>query len=812
MRRGDMLGGLRVTLTTPTKMKFTLSSLKEHLATHATLEEICAKLTSIGLELESLDDKSKILAPFTVAKILEAKPHENSTKLKICSVETADSTTPLQIICGAANARSGLKVVYAPIGSVIPTNQMQIKKAKIAGIESSGMLCSARELGLGNEDSGIIAIDEKWPVGTKITEVFSLNDAVIEINVTPNRGDCLGIYGIARDLAASGIGELKKFEIKKISGQFSFPIEVKNNDPTAYRLSPIAYFRYFKNIKNCESPQWLKEKLTTIGMNSISAIVDITNYVMLVLNRPMHAYDANKINGALAIRFAEKDEKFTSLKNEEFILDEKILVISDAEKTVGIAGIIGSKNSACDFNSSEILLEAAFFNPSAIAFSGRKLNIQSDARHRFERGVDEKTCEEGIDLATQLILEICGGEVSEIKIVGQKSAPKKIEFDFAKIKKLTGVEVEVDEAEKILTNLGFLGVRRQALGVSEIEIPSHRHDIFAAEDLVEEIIRIHGYDKIKTEQLPTAYRLSPIASLHKTRACLAANGMTEVINWSFVDSNLVEIFANKNEKLILANPISSEMDHMRPTLAIGLVESYKKNSLRNFSDLAFFEIGNIFVEDVQKPMIAGLRAGKNKEQNHFHDERDFDIFDVKKDFFDVIEIFGLRGESLQLNTSDAPKYYHPHRSATLKLGKNIVGFFGELHPAIAKKFDLRSRVNIFEIFVDTLPSSQKSSSRKAFTTNDLPIVERDFAFLTDKNQTVGDIIKTIASADKQLIKEVNIFDIFSGKNIAEDKKSVALRVKIQPQEKTLTSDEIEAVSKKIIDAVEKSCKASIREA
>lgn len=785
-------------------MKFTFSWLKEHLETDASLDEICAKLTAIGLEVESVEDKAKTLAPFAVAKILEAKPHENSTKLKICTVEVANSSQPLQIICGAANARTGLKVAYAPIGSVIPTNGMQIKKAKIAGVESSGMLCSARELGLGNEDAGIIEIDEKWPIGTKITEVFGLNDAVIEINVTPNRGDCLGVRGIASDLAASGIGKLKNSDVKKMSSQFSFPIEVKNE---AFEICPIGAFRYFKNVKNCESPKWLQDKLAAIGMNSISAIVDITNYVMIDLNRPMHAYDARKINGSIDIRFAKKDEKFISLKNEEFILDEKILVISDSQKAVGIAGIIGSGNSSCDLETSEILLEAAFFNPSAIAATGRKLNLQTDARHRFERGADEKTCEQGIDLATKLILEICGGEVSETKIIGKKSDVKKIKFDIAKIKKLIGVEVSPDKAAQILSDLGF-----KVGNDFTVEVPSHRHDISIEEDLVEEVIRIFGYDKINTTKLPTDdCQLSTNNILHKVRSYLASQGLIETINWSFVDTNLVEIFAQKNEKLILANPISSELNHMRPTLAIGLIESYRKNVLRNFSDLSLFEIGNVFVGDAQKLMISGLRAGKNKEQNHFHDERDFDVFDVKKDFFDVVEIFGLRADSLQSSTSDLPKYYHPHRSIALKLGKNLVGYFGEIHPAIAKKFDLKNRLNLFEIFVESLPSQQKSGARKAFVINDLQLVERDFAFLVDKNQAVGEITKTIANADKQLIKEVNIFDIFSGKNIAEDKKSVALRVKIQPLEKTLTSDEIDAVSKKIIDGVTKACNATLRE-
>ena len=795
-------------------MKLTLSWLKEYLNTSASLEEICNKLTSIGLEVESVEDKAKILAPFTVAKIITASPHENSTKLKICQVQTADSTTPLQIICGAANARTGLKVAYAPIGSIIPANQMVIKKAKIAGVESNGMLCSARELSLGNEDAGIIEIDEKWEIGSKITEVYALNDAVIEINVTPNRGDCLGIYGIARDLAATGIGTLKNLEIKKISSQFSFPIEVKNEGESACNY---AAFRAIKNVKNCESPKWLKEKLTALGSNSISAIVDITNYVMLSLNRPMHAYDAKKIDGALEIRFAKNDEKFTSLKKEEYVLDEKILVISDSKKVVGIAGVIGSLDSSCDLETSEILLEAAFFAPSAIAYSGRKLNILSDARFRFERGVDENTCESGIDLATQLILEICGGEVSETKIVGKKTAAKKVEFDLAKIKKLISVEVPSDKAAQILNDLGF-GLEKIAAEKFLITIPSHRHDINGSEDLVEEVVRIFGYDRIKKQILNQVQddgvgdkiaEKKEINILHKVRSYLASQGMIETINWSFVDANLVEIFAEKNEKLILKNPISIELNHMRPNLMIGLLESYKRNSLRNFSDLSLFEIGNIFLDD-QKLMISGIRAGKNKEQNHYHDSRDFDVFDVKKDFLDVLEIFGLRAESLQMSNENAPKYYHPHRFAALKLGKNLIGYFGEIHPAIAKKFDLKNRVNAFEIFVDALPTQQKSSARKAFVINDLQAVERDFAFLVNKDQAIGDLVKTIANCDKQLIKEVNIFDIFSGKNIAEDKKSVALRVRIQPIEKTLTSEEIDIISKKIIEAVGKFYGAILR--
>jgi len=797
-------------------MKFTLSWLKQYLSSEATLEQVCSTLTDIGLEVESCEDQAKSLSIFSVAKIIETKKHENSDKLKICQVEVAVDGKPnqiLQIICGAANARSGLKVAYAQIGAVIPANGMVIKKAKIAGIESNGMLCSAKELGLGDADEGIIEIDEKFVIGTKITEVFDKNDAIIEINVTPNRGDCLGVYGIARDLAATGLGELQKFSITKKPSQFPLSIVVKNYAP---EVCNFAAFRHIKNIKNCESPKWLKDKLASVGANSISAVVDVTNYVMLCLNRPMHAYDASKIKGALHIRLARLGEEIISLKNEEHILDENMLVISDDEKALGIAGIIGSLSSACDLITTEILLEAAYFNPVSVATTGRALNILSDARYRFERGVDAASCEQGIDLATQLILEICGGEVSETKIIaGKEIATKKIEFDLALIKKRTGLEVAQEEVATILQKLEFLP-EKISTDKFLVTVPSHRHDVEGQCDLVEEVIRIYGYNKIQPQKLDITPAKFAVDIFDKARAVLLASGFTENINWSFCDHNLVEIFAQTKSQLTLANPISAELDHMRPNLLIGLIQSYQKNYLRNFSNNSSFEIGKVFTdidEKSQRLMISGLRAAKNKEQNHYNDQRDFDIFDVKKDLFDVIEVFGLKGSSLQISAIEAPKYYHPHRSATLKLGKNIVGYFGEIHPKITKTFGVKVALNVFEIFVDALPqgfAQQKSVTKKSFVANDLPMVERDFAFLIDKTQTIGDLIKTIENCDKQLIKQVDIFDIYSGKNIEDSKKSIALRTLIQPLEKTLTSEEIEVLSKKIIDTVIKAHAAQLR--
>jgi phenylalanyl-tRNA synthetase beta chain len=777
-------------------MKFAFSTLQQYLQTNASANEICEKLTSIGLEVENFEDKARDLKDFTVAKIIDAKPHENSNKLKICQVQTIDSDAPLQIICGAANARSGLKVAYAKIGSVIPANQMVIKKAKIAGAESNGMLCSTSELGLKGDDAGIIEIDEKFQIGDKISDIFGVNEQIIEINVTPNRGDCLGVYGIARDLAASGAGVLKKLEIAEKKAEFDFPLAIENN---AKEACNYAVFRAIKNVKNCSSPAWLKEKLESVGINSISAIVDATNYVMHVLNRPMHAYDASKIQGKIDIRFAKKDEKFTSLKDAEYVLDEKILTICDAKNILGIAGVIGSKDSGCSMETVNIILESAFFTPQNISYAGRKLNILSDARYRFERGVDEASCLDGINLATNLILEICGGNPSEIKIIGQKSELRKINFDVAKIKKLIGVEIPQEKVKEIFSNLGFI--------VDEnftITIPSHRSDIKESHDLIEEAIRLFGYDKILPEKLENINSLSKnkISTINKARLTLANQGLVETINWSFVDENLLKLFDETNENLLIKNPISSEMNHMRSALNLGLIQSYKKNYLRGNVNLAIFEIGNVFAFEgekiMQKQMIAGLRAGKNQEQSHYGEQRDFDIFDVKQDFTKLTESFGLNFDNLQIDVANPLKYYHPHRFARLKLGKNIIGYFGEIHPKISKEFDVKTRLNLFEVFVDALPNSQKNKN-KPYAPNDFQIVERDFAFLSDENLAVGDLISAVLKVDKNLIKEVSIFDIFSGKNIEDNKKSIAIRVKIQG-EKTLTSQEIDELSAKIIEA------------
>lgn len=795
-------------------MKFTLSWLNKYFEEDLkiTTDELCDKLTQIGLEVEEVEEKAKDLAIFSVAKIIKATPHENSTKLQICEVEVFDpekkSTKILQIICGAPNARSGLKVAYAAIGSVIPTNGMKIKKAKIAGVESNGMLCSAAELGLGVDGDGIIEIDDKWQIGDKITDVFGINDVVIEINVTPNRGDCLGVYAIAKDLSATGIGRLKKLNIEPSNSSYPCPVEISNQ---ALENCSYAGFRHIKGVKNQESPDWLKKELEAIGINSISAIVDVTNYLMIALNRPMHAYDAKKIAGKLVIRQANNGEDFKSLKDLDYKLDEKMLVIADDEKNLALAGIIGGANSTCDLESDEILLEAAFFKPEIVAYAGRKLNLHSDARHRFERGVDEANITDGLNLATNLILEICGGQSSEISYVGARSELKTFIFDNNKVRSLTGIDVKIEKSIAILEKLDF-APEKQGENKILLKIPSARHDIFSHEDIVEEIIRIYGYNDIKTEPLKIDFNESkkPLAT-RNIRNLLASKGMIEAITWSFVNSQNIDLFIDqKIDKLNIANPISSELDYMRPNLIIGLLESCKKNNLRGFSDLSFFEIGNIFDSNGQKLVLSGLRSGKNKDENHYHDVRDFDVFDVKKDALDVINMLGVNADGVQVSSQDPLKYYHPHRFGSLKLGKNILGYFGQLHPKIAKAFGIKNIVNIFEIFIENIPQNKKGNLKKAFEAVDFQASYRDFAFLLNKEQEIGDIIKSTISLNRKLIKKVDIFDIYEGKNIDEDKKSIALRVKIQDDNKTLTSEEIDDLAQKIIENISKSFSASLR--
>lgn len=789
-------------------MKFTLSWLKDHLETNKSLQEITDKLTAIGLEVEEVIDKTEQLKPFNIAQIISAKPHPDADKLQICQVKT--SSEELQIVCGASNARAGINVVLASVGCVIPTNNMKIKASKIRGVASNGMLCSASELGVGSDDAGIIEMPrDDSEIGKNYAEINGLNDPLIEIAITPNRGDCLGVYGIARDLAAAGLGKLKPLEFKKLNGDFDNPIATKISDDSCIQFMS----RYFKNVQNCESPNWLKKRLESIGAKPISALVDITNYISFAFGRPLHVYDADKLSGNLNIRKANKDEKITALDDNEYQLDDSICVVCDDKQPVAIAGIIGEKNSGCDENTKNVLLEIAEFDAISVASAGRKLGIITDSRYRFERNIDPNFLDTANHIATKLILEICGGKPSKTAYVGKKTnTTKSINFDFDYVKKRSGVDVSQQEITKILNSLGF------EVEGNEIIVPSWRKDVEGKADIVEEIIRIYGYDKIpeiatnspaiaKSQAL--SHEQNRIETMRKT---LVSNGLTEAVTWSFMDSRKSGFFKENNDSLgdkaalTILNPISSELDIMRPSILPNLIDAVGKNLARGNNNINLFEYGLIFESAQpkgQRPCIAGVRSGDDNIKNIHSNARKVDVFDAKSDCFNALEAANIPTDNLKTDIN-TPNYYHPGRSGALKLGKEIIAYFGEIHPKINKAFDVKTGIVGFEIFIDKLPKIKKKKTNKAKLEKlEYQASFRDFAFLIDKQVNADDILRAIKSSDKKLIKNVRIFDIYEGDKIEDNKKSIALSVKIQSATNTLTENDLEQISGKIIAAVGK---------
>lgn len=788
-------------------MKFTISWLKQYLETTATIDEISEKLTDIGLEVESIEDKSRKYQDFEVAKIITAKAHDQSSKLKICQVETAFSKDLIQIICGASNARAGIKVALAKIGAVIPSNSMIIKKSKIAGYESCGMLCSSTELQLGDDDQGIIEIDDKYDIGTKISEIYNLNDVIIDINVTPNRGDCLGVYGIARDLAATNIGKLK--DLTNYSNKFNndFPFKIVNN---SNNLCSSISFCFIDNITNCQSPNWLKQRLESVGINSISAIVDIMNYTMMTFNQPMHAYDASKINGDIKIELSLGGEKFTSLKDQEIELVNNSLIICNNNKIISLAGIIGCDNLSCSDQTKQIIIEAAYFDPSNIARSGRKYNLLSDSRYRFERTIDPLSSINAINFAISLITEICGGDASKIISQNDEFNNRVVNFNLDDFKKLINIDIDKQIAIDILTKLGF-NINEISANNFELIIPSWRSDITNKEDIIEELIRIYGYDKIKKSPLEITKNTSfDIDSQSIIKNHLIKNNYLEVITWSFVNSDLVNDFTEYSDLMEIANPISQDLNYLRPNLVIGLLNSYKNNSVRGYNDLSLFEMGNVFKDNVsQELVINGIRVGVNKPNSHYQDNREFDIFDVKKDLYDILELHKINGENMIIETKNPLKYYHPYRYGAIKMGNKIIGHFGEIHPLILKKFSIKKRVNLFEISLKNLPQITNKKI-KPYKVSSFQSSIRDFAFIIDCNQEVGSMINDIYKIDKKIIKNITLFDIYKGDKLSNNQKSVALSVEMQSLDKTLTSQEIELISNDIIAKITQKYNAIIR--
>jgi len=799
-------------------MKFTLSWLREHLDTDADIKGIGSALTNIGLEVESIEDRAEELQPFTVAKVINVNKHPNADRLKVCDVETIKGN--FQVVCGAPNAKTGMLGVFAFENTYIPGTKIKLKKSKIRGVESYGMLVSEREMGLSDEHEGIIEISQKYKVGDSFSAIYGLDDPVIETNITPNRSDCLSVRGIARDLAAFGIGSLKKLEIKKIKGTFNSPIKWQRKfNKDKENLCPGVSGRLFKNVKNAESPDWLKKKLLAIGLRPISALVDITNYITFDLGRPLHVYDADKLEGNLSMRLAVNGEKCKTLDEKEYVLTNDMVVIADDIKLHGIGGVMGGLDSSCTKDTTNVFLEVALFDPICITKTGRKINLQSDARFRFERGIDSTSIDWGVDKATEIILDLCGGEVSKITTDQSiKHTKKIIEYDFSKTKTLGGVDIELNHQIKILENLGFV-IKSQKNEFIIIEAPHFRPDINGTADIVEEIVRIYGYDKIKPLSVTKDPKIKKeilngkLKSFYKSIRIIASRGYLEAVTWSFVSSEQANL-RNKKDNVIIKNPISSDLDTMRSSIFPNLLSSINANINRLYNNGKLFEVGPQYSgpkEEDQQMVASGIQYGPVHMQTWGEEKRKSDVFDVKSDVYFVLDQLNVPVDKIFYEESDN-NFFHPGKSAQLRIGKNILAQFGEIHPFVLQKFEINTNVNGFEIFLDQISQFQLQikSTKKAYDNNSLQAIERDFAFLFPKNIKAGEIINKIKKIDNQLVKNVTIFDVFEGNKLPENMKSIAIKVILQPMEKTFTDSEIEKISEKIIDLISKNFEGKLR--
>jgi phenylalanyl-tRNA synthetase beta chain len=799
-------------------MKFTLAWLKSHLDTTASLDEIAAKLTAIGLEVEGITDPAAVFAPFVVAEVKKAEPHPNADKLRVCEVFTGKET--LQVVCGAPNARAGMKGVFAPVGSTVPGINLTLKAATIRGVASNGMLCSEREMGLTDEHTGIIDLPADAPIGAPFAAVMGLDDPTIEIKLTPNRGDCLGVRGIARDLAAAGLGKLKPLEIKPVPGQFKSPINVRRQfTPENDRACAIFAGRLVKGVKNGPSPRWLQQRLKAIGLRPISALVDITNFFTYDLGRPLHVFDAAKVKGDIQPRMAKAGEKLLALDGREYVLDETMCVIADDNGPEGIGGIMGGEHSGCSESTTDVFVECAWFDPVRIATTGRKLGIHSDARHRFERTVDPAMVRPGIELATQMILELCGGTPSEVVVDGAEPEWRRsLSLRPSRLQNLVGFDLPVAEQTRILTALGFtVAPAGDTLSVAP---PSWRPDIDGEADLVEEIARLHGFEAIPAVPLPVTRAVpQPAVTAGQRRArivrrALAARGLVEAVTYSFIKRAEAEVFGGGQPELLLVNPISADMDAMRPSTLPGLIAAAKRNMDRGMMDVALFELGPQYAsaaQDGQALVAGGIRRGQTGPRHWREKPRNVDAYDAKADAFAALSAAGVAVDALMV-MDGAPEYYHPGRSGTLRLGpKTVLAAFGELHPRTLQAMDIKGPLVGFEIYLDRIPASRaKTKAKPALKLSELQAVDRDFAFIVDAAVAADTLLKAVRGSDKALIARASVFDVFAGAGIPEGKKSLAVTVRLEPSQQTLTDAEIEAVAKKIVAAAEKACGATLR--
>jgi phenylalanyl-tRNA synthetase beta chain len=813
-------------------MKFTLSWLKDHLDTKASIEEIVEKLSAIGLEVESVEDPAAKLGAFVVARIVEAKKHPNADKLQVVQVEVEKGKPLYEVVCGAPNARAGMLAVFAPIGTYVPGLDVTLVQKPVRGIVSNGMMCSAAELELSEESEGILDLPAACAdrVGERYIDVAGLNDAVIEVKLTPNRPDCTGVRGIARDLTAAGLGKLKpEPKLGKVEGDFACPIDIKLEfTAETADACPVFAGRYIKGVKNGPSPDWLQARLKAVGQRPINALVDVTNYISLDRGRPLHVYDADKLFGPVRARLGAPDEKLLGLDGKEHAIDETMCVIADDSGPLGLAGVMGGEPSGSTEETKNVLIESAYFDPLRTAATGRKTGLMTDARYRFERGIDPASTLPALDLATDMILKACGGTPSKAKVAGKDPAAKRVvAFDLARVEQLTGLKLKDSEIKGILEKLGCkLDVKSDAKGKAvKVTLPTWRPDLHGPADLVEEVVRIAGLDRVPATPMTRPAGIArPVLTerqrrTRRARRTLAARGMVEAVTWSFIPRAEAVVFGGGGDALELANPISTEMSSMRPTMLPGLLTAAQRNRNRGFADAALFELGQAYrgaAPEDQYLAACGVRTGTAKlagSGRHWDGAApEVDVFDAKADVAAILAALGFDAGKAQV-TRDAPDWYHPGRSGTLRLGpKLVLAYFGEFHPATLKALDVAAPAVGFELFLDAVPPEKaKGRAKPPLAATDLLAVKRDFAFVLDAAVAAGDVVRAALSADKALIETVAVFDIFESGALADaGKKSLAIEVTLQPTVETLTDKDIEAVTEKIVAAVKKATGGEIR--
>ena len=796
-------------------MKFTLPWLKDHLETDASLGEIVDKLTMIGLEVENVEDKADLLKPFVIASVISAEKHPNADRLKVCMVDIGDGN-PIQVVCGAPNARTGMKGVFSAPGTFIPGKNITLTVGTIRGVESRGMLCSAAELMISDDHEGVIDLPADAPVGKSYVEWAGASEPVIEINLTPNRPDCTGVSGIARDLGATSIGTYNDKIPKPAKSSFPCPVKVTLDFGKTPSLCPAFGLRLVRGVKNGPSPDWLQKQLTAIGLRPINALVDITNFITFDRGRPLHVFDADKVHGNLAVRRAKNGEKLLALDGKTYTLDEAVCVIADEKGVESLSGIMGGEATGCSETTTNVLVESALWDEFNIAQTGRKLGINSDARYRFERGVDPAFMLPGLELATQMVLDLCGGEASEIIVAGDPTPKEKIiDFPLSELPRLTGLKLPLADLRRVLEKLGFF-----TAGQGErvkVAVPSWRPDIHGRADIVEELVRIVGVDRVPSTRFAREQARKPVLTAiqnrtRKAKRALAARGLLEAVTWSFVSKREAELFGGGATELALANPIAAELSDMRPSLIPGLIMAAQRNADRAFPDTAVFEVGQIFKGDKpadQLTAASGLRRGLARPSGsgrHWSDKSGpVDVFDVKADAFAVLAASGTPMQALQV-VPGGPAWFHPGRSGTIQIGpQNVLGHFGELHPRAVAGLKAEGPLVAFEVILEKIPEpkARPTRARPLLDVSPFQPVERDFAFVVDSSVKAADIVRTAQNADKKLISNVVVFDVYEGKGIDPGKKSIAIAVTIQPREKTMTDAEIEALASKIVAEVTK---------